>query len=73
MHTLIVSDIHAVAAMADNLLSHGVAVFRAKLIRETGEYLVSWELDDEGLHNMERDKQPDGRDNGDRAAGDRTA
>ena len=63
MHTSIVSDIHAVAAMADNLLSHGVAVFRAKLIRETGEYLVSWELDDEGLHNLERDKQPDNRDN----------
>ncbi len=65
MHTSIVSDIHAVAAMADNLLSHGVAVFRAKLIRETGQYLVSWELDDEGLHNLERDKQPDDRDNGD--------
>ena len=59
------SDIHAVAAMADNLLSHGVAVFKAKLIRETGQYLVSWELDDEGLHNLERDKQPDDRDNGD--------
>ena len=41
MHTSIVSDIHAVAAMADNLLSHGVAVLRAKLIRETGGYLVS--------------------------------
>ena len=65
MHTSIVSDIHAVAAMADNLLSHGVTVFRAKLIRETGQYLVSWELDDEGLHNVERDKQPDDRDNGD--------
>ena len=56
MHTLIVSDIHAVAAMADNLLSHGVAIFRAKLIKETGEYLVSWELDDEGLHNLEGNK-----------------
>ena len=65
MRTSIVSDIHAVAAMADNLLSHGVEVFRAKLIRETGQYLVSWELDDEGLHNLERDKQPDYRDNGD--------
>ena len=65
MRTSTASDIHAVAAMADNLLSHGVAVFRAKLIRETGQYLVSWELDDEGLHNLERDKQPDDRDNGD--------
>ena len=65
MHTSIVSDIHAVAAMANNLLSHGVAVFRAKLIRETGQYLVSWELDDEGLHDLEGDKQPDCWDNGD--------
>ncbi len=73
MHYTVVDDIHDVAAMADNLLSHGVAVFRAKLIRETGEYLVSWELNDEGLHNLERGKQPNGRDNGDRTAGDRTA
>ena len=73
MRTTTVNDIHAVAAMADNLLSHGVAVFRAKLIRETGQYLVSWELDDEGLHNLERDKQPDDRDNGDRASGDNPA
>ncbi len=73
MHYTVVDDIHAVAAMADNLLSHGVAIFRAKLIKETGEYLVSWELDDERLHNLERDKQPYDRDNGDRTAGDRTA
>ena len=65
IRTTIVSDIHAVAAMADNLLSHGVDVFRAKLIRETGQYLVSWELDDEGLYDLEGYKQPDYRDNRD--------
>ncbi len=65
MRYTVVDDIHAVAAMADNLLSHGVAVFRAKLIKETGQYMVSWELDDEGLHNLERGKQPDDWDSGD--------
>ena len=73
MQYYIVDDVRAVAAMADNLLSHGVTVFRAVLDRMTGRYLVSWEIDNEGLYNLERDKQPDGRDNGDRAAGDRTA
>ena len=73
MRKTIVDDIHAVAVMADNLLGSGVSIFRAKLIRGTGEYLVSWVMDDEGLHDLERDKQPDGRDNGDRAAGDHTA
>ena len=55
MRTTIVDDIHAVAVMADNLLSNGVSIFRAKLIRETGQYLVSWVMDDEGLYNLERD------------------
>lgn len=73
MRTTIVDDIHAVAVMADNLLGHGVSVFRAKLIRETGQYLVSWVMDDEGLHNLEKDKQPDSRDNGDGTTGDHTA
>ena len=65
MRTTIVSDIHAVAAMADNLLCHGVALFKSNLIREIGQYLVSWELDDEGLHDLEGYKQPDYRDNRD--------
>ena len=73
MRSAVVDDIHAVAVMADNLLGSGVSVFRAKLIRETGQYIVSWVMDDEGLHNLERNKQPDGRDNGDRATGDYTA
>ena len=73
MRKTIVDDIHAVAAMADNLLGNGVDVFRAKLIKETGQYLVSWEMADEGLHNLEGDQQPDDRDNGDRAAGNHTA
>ena len=73
MRKTIVDDIHAVVVMADNLLSNGVSIFRAKLIRETEQYLVSWVIDDEGLHNLERDKQPDGRDNSERAAGDHTA
>ena len=68
-----VDDVHAVAVMADNLLSHGVGSFRAILDRMTGRYLVSWEIDDEELYNLERDKQPDGRDNHYRAAGDHTA
>ncbi len=65
MRTTIVDDIHAAAAMADNLLGHGVSVFKAVLIRETGQYRVSWEISDEGLYHLERNKQPDGRDNGD--------
>ncbi len=73
MQTTIVDNIHAVAAMADSLLGHGVSVFKAVLIRETGQYRVSWETDNEGLHNLERDKQPDSRDNGDRSAGDHPA
>ena len=73
MQYYIVDDVRAVAAMADNLLSHGVISFRAVLDRMTGRYLVSWELDDEGLHNLERDKQSDDRDYSDRAAGDHTA
>ena len=73
MRLALVDDIHAVAVMADNLLGNGVSIFRAKLIRETGQYLVSWVMDDEGLHDLERDKQSDGRDNSDRAAGDHTA
>ena len=59
MRTTIVDDIHAAAAMADNLLVNGVSVFKAVLIRETGQYRVSWECDNEGLHHLERDKQPD--------------
>ena len=58
MRTTIVDDIHAVAAMADNLLANGVSVFKAVLIWETGQYRVSWECDNEGLHHLERDKQP---------------
>ena len=73
MQYYIVDDVRAVAAMADNLLSHGVTVFRAVLDRMTGRYLVSWEIDNEGLYNLERDKQPYGRDNGNRTAGDHTA
>ena len=73
MRMTIVDDIHAAAAMADNLLGHGVSVFKAVLIRETGQYRVSWEINDEGLHHLEKDKQPNGRDNGDRPAGDHTA
>ena len=65
MRTTIVDDIHAAAAMADNLLDHGVSVFKAVLIRETGQYRVSWETDNEGLHNLERDKQQNSRDNSD--------
>ena len=65
MRTTIVDDTRAVAAMADNLLSHGVSSFRAVLDRMTGRYLVSWEIDNEGLHNLEGNKQPYGRDNGD--------
>ncbi len=65
MRTTIVDDIHAAAAMADNLLGNGVSVFKAVLILETGQYRVSWETDNEGLHHLERDKQPDSRHNGD--------
>ena len=63
MRTTIVEDIHAVAVMADNLLGNGVSVFKAVLIRETGQYRVSWETENEGLYNLEGDKQPDGWDN----------
>ena len=74
MRMTIVDDIHAVAVMADNLLGNGVSIFKAVLNRETGKYTVSWEMGDgERLHNLEGDKQPDDRDNGDRAAGDHTA
>ena len=73
MRTTIVDDIHAAAAMADNLLSYGVSVFKAVLIRETGQYRVSWEINDEGLHHLERDQQQDDWNNGDRAAGDHSA
>ena len=73
MRTTIVDDIHAAAAMADNLLGHGVSVFKAVLIRETGQYRVSWETDNEGLHNLERNQQQNGRDNGDGPAGDHPA
>ena len=73
MRSAVVDDIHAVAVMADNLLGHGVSVFKAVLIRETGQYRVSWVMDDEGLHNLERNKQQDSRDKSDRAAGDHTA
>lgn len=73
MNNHIVEDVNAVAAMAYKLLSYGVSVFKAKLIRKTGQYLVSWELEDEGLYNLEGNKQPDGRDNSDRTAGDHTA
>ena len=41
MRMTIVDDIHAAAAMADNLLANGVSVFKAMLIRETGQYRVS--------------------------------
>ncbi len=47
MRTAIVDDIHAAAAMADNLLAGGVSVFKAVLIRETGQYAVSWEMEDD--------------------------
>ena len=73
MRTTIVDDIHAAAAMADNLLGNGVSVFKAVLIRETGQYRVSWETENEGLYILERDEQPDSRNNGDRPAGDHTA
>ena len=73
MQYYIVDDVRAVAAMADNLLSHGVISFRAVLDRMTGRYLVSWEIDNEGLHNLEGNKQQDSRDNCDRTAGDHTA
>ena len=73
MRTTIVDDIHAAAAMADNLLGNGVSVFKAVLIRETGQYRVSWETEDEGLHHLERDKQPDCGHYGDRPSGDHTA
>ena len=73
MRTTIASDIHAAAAMADNLLGHGVSVFKAVLIRETGQYRVSWETNDEGLYNLERDQQPNDRNNGNRPAGDHPA
>ncbi len=73
MRTTIVDDIHAAATMADNLLGNGVSVFEAVLIRETGQYRVSWGTDNEGLHNLEGDKQPDSRDNGDGSAGDHPA
>lgn len=73
MRTMIVDDIHAAAAMADNLLGHGVSVFKAILIRETGQYRVSWETENEGLHHLERGQQPDGRYNGDGPAGDHPA
>ena len=65
MRTTIVDDIHAAAVMADNLLANEVSVFNAVLIRETGQYRVSWECENEGLHHLERDKQPDGRDHSD--------
>ncbi len=70
---IIVDDIHAAAAMADNLLGHGVSVFKAVLIKETGQYRVSWEINDEELHHLERDKQQNNRNNSDRAAGDHPA
>ena len=69
----IVDDIHAAAAMADNLLGHGVSVFKAVLIKETGQYRVSWEINDEELHHLERDKQQNNRNNSDRTAGDHPA
>ena len=70
---IIVDDIHAAAVMADNLLGHGVSVFKAVLIKETGQYRVSWEINDEELHHLERDKQQNNRNNSDRAAGDHPA
>ena len=70
MRTTIVDDIHAAATMADNLLGNGVSVFKAVLIRETGQYRVSWGTENEGLHNLEGDKQPDDWDNGDRSSRD---
>ncbi len=73
MRTTIADDIQAAAAMADNLLANGVTLFNAVQIRETGQYRVSWEYENEGLHHLERDEQPGGRDNGDRAAGDHSA
>ena len=73
MRTTIVDDIRAAAARADNLLGHGVSVFKAVLIRETGQYRVSWEIIDEGLYHLERDKQPDCGHYGDRPAGDHPA
>ena len=65
MRTMIVDDIHTAAAMADSLLGNGVSVFKAVLIRETGQYRVSWECENEGLHNMERNQQQDDWNNGD--------
>ena len=73
MRTTIVEDIHAAAAMADNLLGHSVSVFKAVLIRETGQYRVSWECENEGLHHLERDKQQNGRNHCDGPAGDHPA
>ena len=51
--------------MADNLLASGALLFEAVLDKDTGKYRVSWEIEDEGLYNLERDKQPDCRHNGD--------
>ena len=65
MNTAIVDDIHSAAVMADNLLSNGAVVFKAELDGSTGKYIVSWECENEGLYHLERDKQPDSRDNGD--------
>ena len=65
MRTTIVDDMHSAAVMADNLLASGALLFKAVLDKDTGKYHVSWEIEDEGLYNLERDKQPDCRHNGD--------
>ena len=65
MRTTIVDDMHSAALMADNLFANGATLFRAELDRATGKYKVSWEIEDEGLYNLERDKQQDCRYNGD--------